>query len=148
MKREPQKNIIKQAIVLALFAGATANVYAASDLTDGNVNNISVSSENSPYEARMHAFDNSEYSKWLTFTSTGWIQYDFQSVVTINQYTVTSGNDASGRDPKTWQLQGSNDGTNWTTIDSRNNESFNNRRETKSYNVNSNQAFIHILYNF
>jgi len=33
-----------------------------------------------------------------------------------NRYTLTSANDGPGRDPKTWQFQGSVDGSTWATL--------------------------------
>jgi alpha-mannosidase len=90
---------------------------------------ITASGENAPNEGKDKAFDDDVSSKWLTFTNTGWIQYDFAgtSAYAINQYTITSANDAtsySGRNPKNWTLQGSNDGSSWTAVDTRTNVSF------------------------
>lgn len=34
----------------------------------------------------------------------------------IRSFTLTSGNDTPGRDPRVWQVLGSNDGTNFTPI--------------------------------
>lgn len=34
----------------------------------------------------------------------------------LTHFTITSGNDTPTRDPRVWQIQGSNDGTNWTPI--------------------------------
>ena len=34
----------------------------------------------------------------------------------LERFTVTSGNDSPERDPRVWELQGSNDGTLWETI--------------------------------
>jgi hypothetical protein len=39
----------------------------------------------------------------------------------LRSFTITSGNDTPGRDPLVWKIQGSNDGTNFTDIFSRNN---------------------------
>jgi uncharacterized protein (TIGR03382 family) len=38
----------------------------------------------------------------------------------LTHFTVTSGNDTPTRDPRVWQIQGSNDGVNFTTIYLRN----------------------------
>jgi hypothetical protein len=34
----------------------------------------------------------------------------------LTHFTVTSGNDTAGRDPRVWEIQGSLDGTIWDTI--------------------------------
>jgi len=39
----------------------------------------------------------------------------------LTHFTITSGNDSPDRDPRVWQIQGSSDGTNFTTIFSQNN---------------------------
>src|SRR5205807_8309127 len=44
----------------------------------------------------------------------------FTSPQVIRSFTVTSGNDTPARDPLVWKIQGSNDGTNFTDIFSRN----------------------------
>jgi hypothetical protein len=41
----------------------------------------------------------------------------------LTQFTVSSANDVPDRDPRVWSIDGSNDGTNWTTIFSQNDPS-------------------------
>ncbi|MCU7693562.1 BT_3987 domain-containing protein [Haoranjiania flava] len=60
-------------------------------------------------------------------------QLTFQNPVKIGAYTFTSGNDAPDRDPKNWMLQGSADGNNWTTLDSRSDEKFSSRNQTRRF---------------
>ena len=47
---------------------------------------------------------------------------------------MTSANDMPGRDPKDWELLASNDGAKWTVLDRRSDESFETRRQSKTYN--------------
>ncbi|BCU79453.1 RICIN domain-containing protein [Luteolibacter sp. LG18] len=74
------------------------------------------------------AFDGNSGAKWYAGSNAGLgaIQYDQGAGRTakIKRYSITSANDVPARDPKDWQFQGSNDGTNWTTLDSRSNVSF------------------------
>jgi hypothetical protein len=82
------------------------------------------------------AFDGSIHSKWCNWTDqTGWLQYQFGGGAAwpISQYALTCAEDLPIRDPKDWQFQGSNNGTNWTTLDTRTNETFTERLQTKSY---------------
>ncbi|MTV47773.1 hypothetical protein GJ688_02090 [Heliobacillus mobilis] len=56
----------------------------------------------------------------FTFPSgvlTGWIQYQFQTAKRITTYTIASNSAGSTSAPKNWTLKGSNDGTNFTVID-------------------------------
>jgi hypothetical protein len=83
------------------------------------------------------AFDGKSASKWFAGNGvkTAWIAYQFAGSTshTVTSYAITSANDLPPRDPFDWQLQGSNDGTNWTTIDTRTSQVFINRFQTNSY---------------
>jgi hypothetical protein len=116
--------------------GGTSDRTEGGTASDDNANNPAPESE-------AQAFDNTTNSKWLVFNSTGNIAYDFNGndEYAINNYTVASANDAPDRDPKNWNFQGSNDGSNWITLDSRNNESFGSRFETKSYSISNTTAY-------
>ena len=46
-----------------------------------------------------------------------WWQFRFLDPIVIKAYSMTSGDDSPGRDPKDWTLEGSNDGENWTVLD-------------------------------
>lgn len=109
-----------------------------------NGGTITASAENGPGEGKEKAFDNDTGSKWLAFASSGWIQYQFPSgnKYCITKYTITSGNDAPERDPKDWTLKGSNDGTNWTTLDTRTNDAnWTARNQTRSFYFSNNQHY-------
>jgi hypothetical protein len=53
--------------------------------------------------------------------------------VSVTRYTLT--NAASGSAPSAWQLLGSNDGTTWTTLDSRSEQSFTWATQTRSFGI-------------
>ncbi|HTJ78411.1 MAG TPA: DUF5010 domain-containing protein [Rariglobus sp.] len=85
-------------------------------------------------------FDGILTNKWYTPTvptaaSPVWLQYDYGSgrTETVTGYWLTSGNDMPQRDPKDWQLLGSNNGVNWTAIDTRTNQAFTGRNQTVAY---------------
>ena len=54
-------------------------------------------------------------------------------------YTLTSASTAT--DPSAWVLEGSNDGSNWTTVDVRREQSFADRRETVPFKIQKPGAF-------
>ena len=87
-------------------------------------------------EGAAKAFDLKPGSKWFC-SPVSWLQYDFGSGVTqtIKRYTLASANDVPARDPKDWQFQGSNDGSAWTTLDTRSNQTFANRYQVNTYSV-------------
>lgn len=75
-------------------------------------------------------------TKYLyNYVPDSWFELNFSTPVSVGAYTFTSANDASSRDPKNWTLQGSNDGTNWTILDTRVDEAFVSRFQTKRYEI-------------
>jgi len=102
---------------------------------------ITASGENAPNEGKAQAFDGDKGTKWLTFATTGWIAAQLDAPRTVDQYALTSGNDEPGRDPADWQLQGSNDGSSWTTVDSQTGQTFEKRGQTRVYSVPDPQPY-------
>ena len=99
------------------------------------VTQITASAENPPNETKEKLFDNNDQTKWLAFASTGFVAAKLATPAAINQYSLTSANDAPTRDPKDWTLQGSDDGTNWTDVDRRTGQVFDDRFQTKKYDI-------------
>jgi len=85
--------------------------------------------------------DNNPNSKFLTFHASSWVQFESANAYMLASYTLTSGNDAPARDPKDWTLKGSNDGQNWTTIDTRTNQDFPNRNQKRTFSVTGASSF-------
>lgn len=101
------------------------------DGTDGAAGNwnwtsILASSENAwTSEGAYNVFDNQVAGgdmKWCCLGPTQSIYVQFSTTYVLTHFTITSGNDVVGRDPDQWEIQGSNDGTNWTTIFEYNND--------------------------
>ncbi len=95
------------------------------DGTDGAAGNwnwtsILASSENAWIsEGAYNVFDNKVGGgddKWCCGGPPQNIYVQFSTTYVLTHFTITSGNDAGDRDPDQWEIQGSNDGTNWTTI--------------------------------
>ena len=102
---------------------------------------IRANAENPPNETAAKVVDGSTRTKWLTFTNTGWLVAKLEKPVAVSRYALTSANDFPGRDPKNWKLQGSADGQNWTDLDTRTNEVFPQRFQTKQYSFTNTQAY-------
>lgn len=92
-------------------------------------------------EIASNAADGDKFTKWLVFEPTGWLRYELSEPVIVKKYALTSANDAPGRDPQNWTIQGSNDGTSWTTLDTRTGESFESRFQTKTYEFANTTAY-------
>jgi hypothetical protein len=118
--------------------GGPANVCGGGsvDRTEGGAAAGTGTACNSTTESVAQAYDNlmtsSSFSKWCVFaapTSTAPVStmYDFSGALSfvIRRYTITTGNDVPGRDPKDWTLQGcqgtcsAGSDAGWVTLDTR-----------------------------
>lgn len=105
------------------------------NVTD-HVTDVRASAENTGGgEVKENLVGGESGTKWLTFAPTGWAEFDLDKPVRLVTYALTSANDFAERDPKDWTLQGSTDGKDWKTVDSRSGESFPERFRTKSYDL-------------
>jgi predicted alpha-1,2-mannosidase len=84
-------------------------------------------------EVKENLVDGSTDTKWLVFAPTGWVAVELAQPVAVVDYALTSANDAPGRDPRDWTLQGSQDGRSWTTLDTQTGQDFSDRFQTKEY---------------
>jgi putative alpha-1,2-mannosidase len=80
-------------------------------------------------------------TKYLTFNREGWIQFQSKEPQVVTQYAITSANDAPERDPATWTLQGSNDGSTWQTLDTRSGEKFTGRVQRREFSFSNTKPF-------
>lgn len=118
------------------------------DTTDVGPANITAQGQNGTSEPKEDAFDNNINSKWLDFananptTRASWIQYEYVGAqYVVSRYTIASANDSPERDPRDWSLLGSNDGINYTVLDTRTGEDFPNRFETREFFVPNSGAY-------
>ena len=95
-------------------------------------------------EGALKAIDGDATTKWLDSnfnTNSSSLTGDSQLVidtgsghsVSFNAYKWYTGNDDTQRDPVSWNVYGSNDGSTWTLIDSRSDESITDTRYTNTY---------------
>jgi hypothetical protein len=100
---------------------------------------------NPAIEGPDNAFDRNSLSKWFNGNGgpTGWLRYDFGAgnAQVVKRYTVTSGADVPERDPKSWQFQGSNDGSTWTTLNTQSGQSFATRFQANTYDIANTTAY-------
>ncbi|MFC0548541.1 GH92 family glycosyl hydrolase [Kutzneria chonburiensis] len=111
---------------------------------DDKVVDVQANAENDGAgEVKENLVDGNVNTKWLTFTSTGWAQFQLSEPIAIVQYALASANDAPGRDPQNWTLSGSQDGKSWTTLDTQTGQSFESRQQTKSYPLANTTAYLY-----
>lgn len=97
---------------------------------DSGYNAVFASSEEAGFgggEFAFNIFDNrvgGGNDKWCCGNDPGfpyWVQATFEQPIQVTQFTLSSANDTPGRDPRVWQILGSNDGVNFDTIFSQDN---------------------------
>ncbi len=102
-------------------------------------------------EEPPRALDNTSSTKWLAFEATG-SSYGFRFAGgqrhAVNGYTITSANDAANRDPYSWTLSGSNDGVNYTIVDTRSAQTFSTRFQTRLYEFNNGTTYEYYRFDF
>ena len=100
----------------------------------GNCDNPNTAGERYPM-----LFDGSANTKW--YSDTGfkgfpcYIAWQYSNPLSVSAYTLISGGDVPDRDPKAWNLYGSNDGVTYTKIDSRVYITFTGRNQSMEFTL-------------
>jgi hypothetical protein len=110
---------------------------------------ITARGENPPLETRDKAFDNYPNTKWLDLvvpngsTNFSWIQFVYPGGEThvVNQYSITSANDAPERDPQNWRIYGVDGAGGLTLLDTRTNQVFGGRMQKVTFGFTNFTAF-------
>lgn len=144
---DPSKHLLdsaKRTIVMILDPSKLIET----DITNTNIayttqyENTSNANETSP-----KLIDNNPNTKFLlgNFTS-AWFQLEFATPQATGAYIITSANDAPGRDPKDWRLEGSNNGVDWIILDTRTNQTFGSRFMPVKYTFSNQEAYKFYRY--
>lgn len=72
---------------------------------------------------------------WFANALPCWWKIDFGSAVAVLGYSVTNRLDDSGRRPTAWTLEGSNNDTDWTELDSRSGITWSSNGQTQNFAV-------------
>ncbi|THU38278.1 T9SS type A sorting domain-containing protein [Niastella caeni] len=138
----------KSAIILSLLTLFITTAKAQVNITDlGGTISAQFQTGSPPGEAYTNLVDNNVSTKYLTVNSPAWIQYQANAGYIVTAYAITSANDAPERDPLNWTLQGSNDGNNWSTIDTRTNQDFPERLQTRTFTFTNSTSYTYYRFN-
>lgn len=99
-----------------------------------------------PDEGIQRMLDGNVNTKW--YSSAGlpwgtshpfpiWIQTEYFKEIPVDYYQISSANDMPERDPRSWNLYGSNNGKDFTLIDTQTDVIFSNRFELKKFKLDS-----------
>lgn len=125
--------------------------YAQSTPVEVTSNSLTITAGEKP----EMLFDGNINTKWYSVAGTSagtqqpfpcWVTAKYAAPITFVQYTLTSGNDMQPRDPKDWTLYGSNDGENFEPIDTRENVTFDGRKQSKSFQLDHSVSYQYIKF--
>lgn len=97
-------------------------------------------------QTTANLFDSDERSKWYQGEGTAkdtnrYILWEYNEPVMADSYTLISGNDEPSRDPKSWVLYGSKNGTDFVKLDERNSITFPNRTMSKKFTIKESSEY-------
>lgn len=100
------------------------------------------SSESTPNESASMAFDDNSATKWRSSGMASWIQNKLPNTGgVLGMYTLTSAENNPQYDPMDWILRGSDNGKDWTLLDSRKGIKFQFRNYTRVFEVNNSKPY-------
>ena len=94
-------------------------------------------------------FDGNAATKWMDGSGTTWVKVKVATPSVLEAYSLTSAPDYPARDPASWTLSGSNDGVNWTVIESRSGQAWSSRGLTRDFALDTPPAaFTQFRFDF
>ena len=150
LKVTTNKGSITEITKLASTEGIVSNItYAVSlEVTKDNGGGKNAN------EGSLKTIDNNIDTKlYLGDWGGSWtMNFTFPAKTEIKFYGIGSANDSPDRDPKTWTLEGSNDGQNWTVLDTRSltknfyDQAGGKYKQMQYFSVANPQAFLYYKY--
>lgn len=119
------------------------------DMTSNTAPSGTVSASNNS-TAAWQVFNRSEGKVVLSGGASGWVQYRFASPVVIDAYMLQAPNDNSQNDdmPWQWNIEASNDGSNWTILDTQDGQDTWASNEWRQYAFHNETAFSYYRLSF
>lgn len=136
---------LKLPLVAEIKAGGPVREYTTADRLTTAV--ITARGAIGDGEAVSKAFDGDSKTKWLdnkgipSVESPSWAIVKFAEAVPVSTLSITSANDADSRDPESFNIEGSNDGTHWTPLASWAGVSFAERYQTQDFGFSNTLAY-------
>lgn len=121
------------------------------DVTNMGILTVNIESANGKdaIEGSSKLIDNNINTKFYigNYAKTFFAQLTFTEAKQIGSYIITSGNDASQRDPVSWTITASVDGTTWVELNSHVYEFFPGRTQSKTYHFKNNKFYKYYRLN-
>jgi hypothetical protein len=127
----------------AVLADSPLAYYRLGDVASGSLQTAS-SSSNFSGEPPANAFDTDPATVWDTNgTSSGWLQAQLTLATVLTGYKITQRSGFANRMPKDWTFKGSNNGTTWTTLDTRSAQTWPTSGEVRSFTFTNSTAYLY-----
>jgi spore coat protein CotH len=113
------------------------------DITDGDGSVLAQYDDSPGGEEIDKLIDNNDETKYLTFHSNAWVEYQHSKAVVVDGYGIISANDSPERDPRNWEFQSWDESSSsWVTLHTVSNEpSWPLRFEKKTFSFINSTAF-------
>lgn len=115
-------------------------------MTANVMNGYVASASNSQYGAAYLAFDQSNSTFWGSNPDVSWLQIQFPGKRTVTNYFVRNRTGFTNQTPTAFEFQGSNDDSNWDTLDTRTSVTFTDGGEN-SYTIGTPGAYRYYRLN-
>jgi len=87
--------------------------------------------------------DNNPYSKFSIESEKVWMVWKSDEAFIATDYFITSADGSSENDPKSWTLSASIDSVTWTTLDTKNDFIFTERKSKKKFSINDKIPYLY-----
>ncbi|HEX3647290.1 MAG TPA: GH92 family glycosyl hydrolase [Pseudonocardiaceae bacterium] len=124
---------------LDVGVGSDANVLPGSVM--GSVTSVTGTGSEPAGHGADKLTDGDPATNWQVPAAAGPVSITLSAATDVTSYTLTSAGDSPTRDPAGWTLQGSIDGSNWHTLDSRTGQTFSQRTQTRLFTVAAHTAY-------
>jgi hypothetical protein len=89
------------------------------------------------------AFDGLLSTQWKDDATSSWLQLQSASAFPAARYGITAASTDDTLDPKSWTFQGSNDGAEWTTLDTQSGITFVSRGDTRYFSLFNSAPYLY-----
>lgn len=111
---------------------------------------ISASSQADADRGPAAVIDDDYWTRWEIESNAGWLQYEFAdtSAYSVDRYAVGTSPSGPGSCAANWTLMGSNNGTTWTSLDTRSNVVFYTAGTNQYYDIANPAAYRYYRLDF
>lgn len=95
----------------------------------------------------VNAFDGGVLTWTTNAVSTGWLRVQLSSATVETSYAIRRRDDFTTRNPGAWTFEGSNDGSSWTTLDTRSSITWPTAGETKTFTFSNSTSYLYYRLN-